>query len=55
MHFRFRAAIFDFSLPVTFDSTDNMEMSSELNDLGNLGVDIDISNVRKSMYTVLPI
>ena len=36
------AAIFDFALPVTSDSTDNnMDgMSSELNDLGNLEVAI---------------
>ena len=35
MHFRLMAVIFDLSLPVTSDSTDNMnDMSSELDDLG---------------------
>ena len=40
------AAIFDLSLPVTSDSTDNMDdMSSELNDLGNLEVAIGMSTI----------
>ena len=51
MHFRCMAAIFDLSLPVTSDSTDNMyEISSELNDLGNLEVAIGMS-----MYSVLSV
>ena len=41
--FRFMAAISDSSLPVTPDRTGNMDdMSSELNDLGNLEVAIGI-------------
>ena len=43
------AAIFDLSLPVTADSTYNMDdMSSELNDLRNIGVAIGVSTIYSS-------
>ena len=39
-------AIFDLSLPVTSDSTDNMDdKSSKLNDLGSLEVAIGVSTI----------
>ena len=58
MHFRFMAAIFDLSLPVTSDSTENMDdMSSELNDLGNIGVVFEfLTNIFcKLVYSVLKV
>ena len=39
------AAIFDLSLPVTSDSIENMGMSSELNDFGNLEAAIGMSTI----------
>ena len=46
MHFQFMAAIFDFSLPVTSDRTENMDdMSSELSDLGNIVIAIGILTI----------
>jgi len=40
------AAIFNLSLPVNFDSTDNMDdMSSELKDLGNTRVAFGITTM----------
>ena len=46
MHFRLMAAIFDLSLPVTSHSTVNMDdISSELNDLGYLGLAFEILTI----------
>ena len=46
MHFRFMAAIYDLSLPVSSDITENMDdMSSELNDFETLEAAIGISTI----------
>ena len=45
MYFQFTAAISDLSLPVTSDMTDNMDMYSELNELGNLDGVIGMSTL----------
>ena len=53
MNFKFMAAIFDLSVPVTFDSTDNIDdRSSELNDLGNSEVAIEMPMIHSPLVNV---
>ena len=46
------ATIFDLSLPVTFDSTENMDMSSELNGFENLEAAFEMSTIHCQQVNV---